>query len=67
MIFGRMYDGQTWNNFLNTATFSVTGTDVNNDGVQDTVITVTHAAGTDSVTVLGWAPEDLWGQWLFGG
>lgn len=67
MVFGRLSDGQTWNNFLNTATFSVTGADVNNDGVQDTVISVTHAAGTDSVTVLGWAPEDLWGQWLIGG
>lgn len=67
MIFGRMYDGQTWNNFLNTATFSVTGTDVNGDGVEDTVISVAHSNGTDSITVLGWAPEDLWGQWLFGG
>ena len=67
MVFGRLYDGQTWNNFLNTATFTVSATDVNGDGVTDTTISVSHAGGTDSITFLGWMPSDLWGQWLVGG
>lgn len=67
MVFGRLYDGQTWDNFLGTATFKVNAVDVNGDGVTDTQFTVTHAGGEDSITLLGWRPEDLWGQWLVGG
>jgi Ca2+-binding RTX toxin-like protein len=62
MVFGRLYDGQTWTNFNNTATFTVTASDVNNDGVTDTVISVND----DSITVLGWAPEQISG-WLISG
>lgn len=67
MVFGRLQDGQSWSNFTNTATWSVAATDVNNDGKTDTTFYVTHAGGTDSITVLGWAPQDFWGQWLTGG
>lgn len=67
MVFGPLRDGQSWSNFTNTATWSVAATDVNNDGKTDTTISVTHAGGTDSITLLGWAPQDVWGQWLCGG
>lgn len=63
MTTGALYDGETWNNFNNTATFTVHAADVNRDGVLDTVITVNN----DSITILGWAPEQMSGAWLIGG
>ena len=63
MVFGRLYDGQTWQNFDGSATFSVSASDVNGDGVTDTVL----SANNDSITLLGVAPDQLWGNCLFGG
>jgi Ca2+-binding RTX toxin-like protein len=63
MVFGRLYDGQTWQNFDGSATFSVSASDVNGDGAVDTVI----SANEDSITLLGVAPDELWGNCLFGG
>lgn len=63
MIFDRLYDGRTWSNFNDTATFTVSANDVNGDGAVDTVISVNE----DSITLLGVAPDSLWGSCLFGG
>jgi Ca2+-binding RTX toxin-like protein len=63
MVFGRLYDGQSWTNFNGSATFSVNAADVNGDGVVDTVL---HA-NEDSITLLGVSPDQLWGSSLFGG
>ena len=63
MVFGRLSDGQSWDNFNGTAHFSVAAADVNGDGVTDTVL---HA-NNDSITLLGVAPDQLWGNCLFGG
>lgn len=63
MVFGRLSDGQTWTNFDGSAQFSVTSADANGDGVTDTVL---HA-NEDSITLLGVAPDQLWGNCLFGG
>jgi len=37
--------------------------DVNGDGLTDTVL----SANNDSITLLGVAPDQLWGSCLFGG
>jgi Ca2+-binding RTX toxin-like protein len=63
MVFGRLSDGQTWQNFTGTAMFSVSASDVNGDGVVDTVI----SANDDSITLLGVSPDQLWGSCLYGG
>lgn len=63
MLFGRLSDGQSWTNFNGSASFSVTAADVNGDGVTDTVI----SANDDSITLLGVAPDQLWGNCLYGG
>lgn len=63
MVFGRLSDGKSWDNFNGTAHFSVAAADVNGDGVTDTVL---HA-NNDSITLLGVAPDQLWGNCLFGG
>lgn len=63
MVFGRLSDGQTWQNFTGTATFSIDALDVNGDGATDTVI----SANEDSITLLGVSPDQLWGSSLFGG
>ena len=63
MVFGQLYDGRTWTNFNGTATFNVSASDVNGDGVVDTVISVNE----DSITLLGVAPDQLWGSCLYGG
>jgi Ca2+-binding RTX toxin-like protein len=63
MVFGRLYDGQSWTNFNGSATFSVAAADVNGDGLTDTVL----SANDDSITLLGVAPDQLWGNCLFGG
>src|SRR5687767_10869786 len=38
MVFGRLSDGQAWSNFNGTAQFLVTASDVNGDGLTDTVV-----------------------------
>lgn len=63
MVFGRLSDGQSWTNFDGSAHFSVAAADVNGDGVTDTVL----SANDDSITLLGVAPNQLWGNCLFGG
>lgn len=63
MVFGRLSDGQSWTNFNGTARFTVNAADVDGDGVMDTVI----SANDDSITLLGVAPDQLWGNALFGG
>jgi len=63
MVFGQLSDGLTWTNFNGSATFSVNAADVNGDGVVDTVL----SANNDSITLLGVAPNQLWGSALFGG
>jgi Ca2+-binding RTX toxin-like protein len=63
MVFGRLADGESWSNFNGTAHFSVAAADVNGDGLTDTVL----SANNDSITLLGVAPDHLWGSCLFGG
>ena len=63
MVFGQLSDGLTWTNFNGSATLSVNAADVNGDGVVDTVL----SANDDSITLLGVAPNQLWGSALFGG
>jgi Ca2+-binding RTX toxin-like protein len=63
MVFGRLYDGQSWSNFNGSAHFSVDAVDVNGDGVVDTVI----SANDDSITLLGVSPDQVWGSSLYGG
>ena len=63
MVFGRLSDGQTWQNFTGSATFNVSASDVNGDGVVDTVISVNE----DSITLLGISPDQVSGSSLFGG
>lgn len=63
MVFGRLADGQSWDNFDGSAHFSVAAADVNGDGLTDTVL----SANNDSITLLGVAPDHLWGSCLFGG
>jgi Ca2+-binding RTX toxin-like protein len=63
MVFGRLSDGQSWTNFNGSATFTVAAADANGDGLTDTVISVND----DSITLLGVAPDHLWGNSLFGG
>src|SRR5438128_4910493 len=61
---GQLSDGLTFQNFTGTATFHVSATDYNGDGITDTTITVNDS---DSITLLGWAPQDLMGWALQGG
>jgi Ca2+-binding RTX toxin-like protein len=63
MVFGRLADGESWSNFNGSAHFSVAAADVNGDGLMDTVL----SANNDSITLLGVAPDQLWGSCLFGG
>lgn len=63
MFLGSLYDGKTWTNSTGTATFTASAVDYNNDGQTDTMIT----ANSDSIVLLGWAPEDLMGWALMGG
>jgi len=63
MVFGRLADGESWDNFDGSAHFSVAAADVNGDGFMDTVL----SANNDSITLLGVAPDQLWGSCLYGG
>ena len=63
LYFGQLHDGLSWENPIGTATFTVSATDYNGDGKVDTLIT----ANNDSVVLLGWSPDELWGWSLMGG
>jgi Ca2+-binding RTX toxin-like protein len=63
LYMGRLSDGLEFSNFTGTANFVVTGGDFNADGVTDTRI----SANEDSITLLGWAPDQLMGWSLVGG
>lgn len=63
MIFGRLHDGQTWQDFTGGTTFTVTALDANSDGITDTRIDVND----DSVTLLGLAPSQVSGWAISGG
>jgi Ca2+-binding RTX toxin-like protein len=63
MFLGALSDGQTWQNSTGTATFTVSASDYNGDGITDTTITV----NSDSITLLGWSPDQLYGWALQGG
>lgn len=71
MVLGRLSDGQTWENFKNTARWRVLAWDNNGDGIKEsTLIQVFHGLDFregDSIIVQGLLPGDLWGQWLRGG
>ena len=63
LYFGQLHDGLSFNNCTGGACFSVSATDYNHDGITDTMISV----GEDSIVLLGWAPDQLWGWSLMGG
>jgi Ca2+-binding RTX toxin-like protein len=62
---GRLEDGQTFNNFNDSATWTVDYDDFNGDGNTDVRLTVDYAGGQDSITLLG--VGDLYSGDLFGG
>ena len=61
LFMGQLHDGLSFSS--GTATFHVTATDYNNDGKMDTLISVND----DSIALLGWSPDQLWGWSLMGG
>jgi Ca2+-binding RTX toxin-like protein len=63
LYLGQLHDGQTFQNFTGAATFTVSAVDVNHDGITDTLISVNG----DSIALLGWSPDQLWGWSLMGG
>jgi Ca2+-binding RTX toxin-like protein len=63
LYFGQLHDGLSFSNPTGSATFSVSATDYNHDGITDTMISVND----DSIVLLGWAPDQLWGWSLMGG
>jgi len=63
LYLGQLHDGLSFSNPTGTAHFTVSATDYNHDGVMDTLITVND----DSVAILGWSPDQLWGWSLMGG
>ena len=65
---GRLYDGQVFTNYSGDATFTVSATDVNGDGVTDTTISAAGPGGTvDSITLLGVSPDSLSSGDIYGG
>lgn len=62
MFLGQVSDGMVFDNFIHTATWTVTAADVNGDGITDTHITV----NSDSIDLLGVTPSQLYG-WNFQG
>lgn len=50
---GYLYDGQTFSNSQNTASWTVSAVDANSDGITDTLIQMSTG---DSITLLGIAP-----------
>jgi len=65
--FGYLYDGQTFDNFIGTATWTIAAIDANGDSVTDTRITVDYAGGQDIIDLLGVDPATLTSAALFGG
>jgi Ca2+-binding RTX toxin-like protein len=63
LFLGALHDGLTFSNSIGTAQFSVSATDYNHDGITDTLISVND----DSIAILGWSPDQLWGWSLMGG
>ena len=63
LYMGKLYDGLSFANCTGSATFTVSATDYNGDGVTDTII----SANDDSIVLLGWAPDQLYGWSLMGG
>jgi Ca2+-binding RTX toxin-like protein len=63
LYLGQLYDGLVINNF-NGGHFTIHAADVNGDGVMDTVVAADNG---DSMVLLGWAPELLYGWALMGG
>lgn len=63
MYLGQLYDGLSWANPIGTATFTVSAADYNGDGTVDTMVT----ANSDSIVLLGWSPDQLYGWSLIGG
>lgn len=63
LYFGQLHDGLEFDNFTGTAHFTVSAVDYNFDGITDTLIT----ANDDSIALLGWSPDELYGWSLMGG
>jgi len=63
LYMGQLHDVLSFSNSTGTATFSVSAVDYNHDGVMDTLISVND----DSIALLGWSPDQLWGWSLMGG
>ena len=61
LYFGQLHDGLSITCGSNS--FNVSATDYNHDGITDTMISV----GNDSIVLLGWSPDQLWGWSLMGG
>lgn len=64
LYFGQLHDDLTFGNGYGTASFTINALDFNSDGIMDTEVL---ASTGDSVILLGFAPEDLYGWSLMGG
>lgn len=67
LLTGKLYDGFSWTEFTGSTTFTLNASDVNGDGVADTVITVSDLDGVQTLTLLGVSPDQIDGHSLFGG
>jgi Ca2+-binding RTX toxin-like protein len=63
LYLGQLHDGLAFDNFIGTAHFTISATDVDGDGITDTLISVND----DSIALLGWSPDQLMGWALMGG
>ena len=61
LYMGQLQDGLSFSSA--TATFHVSASDYNHAGKMDTLISVND----DSIALLGWSPDQLWGWSLMGG